>query len=48
MAAVFSELVLYTVAAVVTGSQTIGILSVAAAAAARIAGYPVPLLVLAM
>jgi hypothetical protein len=48
MAAVVSGLVLYAVAAVVTGSQTVGILSVAAAAAARVAGYPVPLLVLAM
>ena len=48
MAAVISGLVLYTVAAVVTGSPIVGVVSVAAAAAARIVGYPVPLLVLAM
>ncbi len=48
MAAVVSGLVLYAVTTVVTGSQILGVLSVAAAAAARVAGYPVPLLVLAM
>ncbi len=48
MAAVVSGLVLYAVASVVTGSQIVGVLSVAAAAAARAGGYPIPLLVLAM
>ena len=48
MAAVVSGLVLYTVTKVVTGSSILGVLSVAAAAGARYAGYQVPLLVLAL